>query len=189
MVTTTLRRALVGGLVAALGVGVGVTVASSSEDTIHGCYHAVNGNLRVVDAGDSCRPREQAIAWNEQGPQGEQGPPGEVGFQVISGSVDADGRKIGPNVDGFRSERSGPGQYVIRFDAGIWGVRLPEMAVTPLGRGGSDEDPQYVSAVVLDKARQVPGNVMVFTVRMVDMESGTELVDNEFMFVATAPVN
>jgi hypothetical protein len=73
------RTVLVGTLVGAVGLGVGVAVASGHDDVISGCYNRTNGNLRVVDAGAECREHEMPISWNEQGPQGEPGPQGPMG--------------------------------------------------------------------------------------------------------------
>lgn len=74
----------------ALSVG-GFAYASTPESLIHSCMQKNSGNLRVVaDPGD-CRSSERALAWNQQGIQGETGPQGEQGEQGIQGEPGADG--------------------------------------------------------------------------------------------------
>jgi hypothetical protein len=58
--------------------GTSLVVAQDGE-IIHACVDQT-GNLRIIEADESCRPNEQALSWNQQGPQGvagEQGPQGE----------------------------------------------------------------------------------------------------------------
>lgn len=52
-----------------------------SGGVIHACYDAGNGTLRVIDteAGETCRPQETALSWNQEGPQGPEGPSGPEG--------------------------------------------------------------------------------------------------------------
>jgi hypothetical protein len=69
----------------AVAVGAGAASVAwaeiSSSGVITACYQKVGGNLRVVDAaaGDECRPSEQALTWNEQGPKGDPGAQGDPG--------------------------------------------------------------------------------------------------------------
>lgn len=74
------------GAVAALSVLIGLTAQAAyaaipdSGGVLHGCYNAVNGNTRIIDAANSsCRTPEVAIQWNVQGPAGVAGPQGPVG--------------------------------------------------------------------------------------------------------------
>ena len=62
-----------------------------SGQVIHGCYQRESGQLRVIDTdrGQSCRPSERALDWNQQGPKGAPGPPGPPGpGKLVSGSLD-----------------------------------------------------------------------------------------------------
>src|SRR5512139_4218714 len=34
---------------------------------INGCFHKVNGQLRIVDSSGICKPDEFAISWNQAG--------------------------------------------------------------------------------------------------------------------------
>jgi hypothetical protein len=62
-----------------LAVGVArAAIPDSNDGEIHGCYQKNQGQLRVIDAeaGDTCRPAEVELTWNQEGPQGETGPRG-----------------------------------------------------------------------------------------------------------------
>jgi hypothetical protein len=59
--------------------GVAVTLAvvtparaqvPGADGMIHACYQKKKGNLRLVQAGTSCRKSEQAVAWSAQGLNG-----------------------------------------------------------------------------------------------------------------------
>jgi hypothetical protein len=56
------------------GFFVGVTTLVSSpaigQNVINACYQKNNGQLRIVPAGQACRPSEIPISWNIQGPAG-----------------------------------------------------------------------------------------------------------------------
>lgn len=51
----------------------------AETDVIHACRHPNGGWVRVVSAEGACRPREQALSWNVQGPKGDPGPEGPPG--------------------------------------------------------------------------------------------------------------
>ena len=83
-------RVVIGG-VAAVAAG-GVTAYAAIPDgsrVIHACYQQQSGQLRVIDTdrGDSCRPSERALQWNQQGPKGDRGPEGPQGPQGPPGSA------------------------------------------------------------------------------------------------------
>lgn len=71
---------LVLGAAAVLAVAAvaGAAIPDSDDDEIHGCYQKNQGQLRVIDAqaGQSCRPSEVSLVWNQEGVQGETGPRG-----------------------------------------------------------------------------------------------------------------
>lgn len=62
-------------LAAACVMGTRVSAQAGPPAVIHACADR-NGNLRVAD---ECRPREQPIAWNVEGPAGPAGAPGVAG--------------------------------------------------------------------------------------------------------------
>jgi hypothetical protein len=76
------RRALVVpiGAAAVLVLGGGLAVASipDASGVIHACHQKNQGQLRVIDAeeGQTCRPAEESLVWNQEGVQGETGPRG-----------------------------------------------------------------------------------------------------------------
>ncbi len=68
--------------VAVTAAAVGGAAAAAIPDeagVIHGCYNQVNGGLRIVDSGATCKPGEVALPWNQNGVQGPAGPPGPPG--------------------------------------------------------------------------------------------------------------
>src|SRR5437879_5311622 len=71
------RLAIVGALAAlALAAAGSFAYARVTEgDVIKACAKAQEGQLRL-DQGSGCLPSEQAVQWNQTGPQGLQGPPG-----------------------------------------------------------------------------------------------------------------
>ena len=86
-------RLFAGGAAALAAAGAVAAYASipDSGQVIHGCYQRESGQLRVIDTdrGQSCRPSERALDWNQQGPKGAPGPPGPPGpGKLVSGSAD-----------------------------------------------------------------------------------------------------
>ena len=56
----------------------GAAIPDSTDGEIHACYQKNQGQLRVIDAeeGQTCRPAEKSLVWNQEGVQGETGPRG-----------------------------------------------------------------------------------------------------------------
>lgn len=75
---------IVAALVLLASAGVAVAAIPAQDGTISACYDS-KGNLRVVDAGESCAKSETALTWNQQGPPGVQGLPGEDGEKGDTG--------------------------------------------------------------------------------------------------------
>ena len=120
---------------------------------IHGCYNTVNGNLRVIDvgAGQTCKPVEAPLSWNqagapgapgipgapgETGPQGPQGPEGPAGPEGPQGPPGTALAYAHVNPDGSFDQDSGnisvrhsgfPGMYCIGITGGV-----PQVAVASL---------------------------------------------------------
>ena len=63
---------------------LGVRAAAAEEITA--CVNPA-GQVRLVAAGDTCRPQERRVVWNVQGPQGPQGNPGATGPQGPQGEA------------------------------------------------------------------------------------------------------
>ena len=86
--------------------GIAYASIPDSAGVIHGCYGKSNGQLRVIDEGQSCKNNETALDWNEQGPQGLQGPQGGKGDKGDKGDA---GRGIGTQYERFVSTVVQPG--------------------------------------------------------------------------------
>lgn len=115
---------LVGVVVAVLGVATGTALATGAfssivgpDGTIHGCYKAENGQLRVVAAGEECGPSELALQWNQTGPRGETGAVGATGAQGATGATGAQGPK------GDQGETGGIGPTGAQGPAGDPGAK------------------------------------------------------------------
>ena len=52
----------------------GIAWAAIPQNGVYtGCFHKSNGNLRVIDASETCKPNEKRITWNQEGQKGEPG--------------------------------------------------------------------------------------------------------------------
>lgn len=76
--------------VAALGAGGAFAAAAipGADGTITGCYTSAGnaqGNLRVIDEGETCSKAETQIKWNQKGVPGDRGPEGPTGPQGPEG--------------------------------------------------------------------------------------------------------
>jgi hypothetical protein len=69
----------------------GAAIPDSDDGEIHACYQKNNGQLRAIDAqaGDTCRPSEVALVWNQEGVQGPSGASGLSGPSGARGPSDA----------------------------------------------------------------------------------------------------
>ncbi|MGH3047934.1 MAG: lamin tail domain-containing protein [Gaiellaceae bacterium] len=81
----TRMRAL-GAAVAACGAAAAAWAAlalaganAEADSVIQACRHPNGGWVRIVSSEGACRPREQALSWNVQGPKGDPGPAGPPG--------------------------------------------------------------------------------------------------------------
>lgn len=110
-----------GALVAAAVVIVGATAATATtalqsivgaDGVIHGCFKSQNGQLRVVAEGEACGPSEQALAWNQTGPQGAQGPQGPEGDEGDKGDLGPQGPQGERGPQGEQGAQGLPGRTV-----------------------------------------------------------------------------
>src|SRR6476619_2372344 len=94
----TSRRALrvVAPTVVALGAGAALAVGAipGSDGTIQACYQTgtdeatgTSGAVRVVDNSDQCQEGENALAWNQRGPQGFPGLPEPTAPAVVAAAT------------------------------------------------------------------------------------------------------
>lgn len=112
-----LKASSIAVVAAAVASSVGIAVAAVPTDgVIDSCYSTRTGNVRIVDpAVESCKSSEQALAWNQtgpqgiqgiQGPQGETGGRGDEGAQGFAGAAGAAGA---PGPQGAKGDPGAPG--------------------------------------------------------------------------------
>lgn len=130
------------GLAVGLAVGTlgSVAVYAAIPDTsgvFHGCYTKNNGQLRIIDtATNSCSNNENAITWNQAGPQGlpgVQGPQGQQGAPGINGAA-AYGRAVyDANTDTYNLD-SAHSKGVLQFHKSLqsrWGAYCIQVSTEP----------------------------------------------------------
>jgi hypothetical protein len=145
------------------GGAVALAAIPGSDGVIHGCYQKNVGNLRVIDAGGSCRPSEIAISWNQTGPVGPvgpQGPKGDTGPQGPKGDTGATGPQ-GPKGDTGATGPQGP-----KGDTGATGATGPQGpkgdtgATGPQGPPGTDVAGQKCAAGESVTGFDASGNII-----------------------------
>jgi collagen triple helix repeat protein len=106
----TLFAAVAGAAVAAAAAG-GIAWATipAPNGVITACYQKNNGQLRVVDTGESCSPSELTVQWNQTGPQGSRGPTGPQGLAGRDGAKGANGETGPKGTTGERGPAGPPG--------------------------------------------------------------------------------
>lgn len=97
------------GAAVALGGGSG---AAAAEDVVNACRHPNGGWVRIVAEAGKCRPREQELSWNVQGPPGAPGPAGPPGPK---GDPGAGLTKLG-DLEGIPCTTDGGGQGKVELD-------------------------------------------------------------------------
>jgi len=127
-VTITLRisRGWVA-LAIALAMLGGSAAYASSNGVIDACVQQSSGVIRFADAPGSCHPDENALWWNQTGPQGGQGPQGPAGPTGPQGPV-------GPQ--GSLGQQGPQGNDGPKGDRGAQGNQGPQGVVGPKGDQG-----------------------------------------------------
>lgn len=122
----TARLALAATAVLAGSAGLALATGQivGADGTINGCYRDSSGDLRVVEAGATCKANELPISWNVEGPKGDQGPqgiqgapgaqgiqgpPGIQGLPGIKGNTGDRGEAGPQGIEGARGEKGDPG--------------------------------------------------------------------------------
>jgi hypothetical protein len=137
----TMKSVSVVVVAAAVVSSVGIAAAAvPSDGVISSCVSGTNGGVRVIDSSaESCKSSEQALSWNQvgpQGPQGVQGRQGETGLQGETGAQGPGGRDGAPGpqgkqgVQGVQGETgpAGPATYgdaYVDTDEGTPGISDP----------------------------------------------------------------
>ena len=113
------------GLLAAMAVP-----CQAQPQVIYGCAQENNGQLRIVQSPNECRPSERAVSWNLRGPAGPAGPQGLPGPQGPPG----DPGTIGPaGLKGEKGEPGAPGPIGPQGPQGIQGQPGPPGADVSAG--------------------------------------------------------
>jgi hypothetical protein len=92
-----------------IGLGAHALAAITTPDpsgVIHACVHQSKGVIRIVAAGTACSANEQALSWNQVGPQGPAGPEGAPG---VAGAIGPAGPQGEPGAAGPQGEQGVPG--------------------------------------------------------------------------------
>lgn len=137
-------------------VGVAYAAIPGADGTIQGCYATSSGilgipskgDLRVVDSSTDCRANEQAISWNQRGPQGDRGPAGPQGDAGPAGDTGPAG-PVGPAGPKGDAGDAGPGG-----PAGPTGAAGPAGPQGPVGSSAS--------GLAAGVARSVPGSTRFY---------------------------
>ena len=123
------------------GVALGVTgnAYTDANGVYHACVNQGSGLVRMLAAGEACRPNEVAVDWNQvgpQGPQGVQGPKGDTGPQGPQGiqgpqGLEGDTGATGPQgPQGAKGDKGDTGAPGPKGDTGAPG---PQGAPGPAG--------------------------------------------------------
>jgi hypothetical protein len=115
-----------------LALGGGAYAAASSipgpDGVIHGCYAKKKGNLRLIATGRRCSKRENAIAFNQQGPRGLSGGRGATGSRGPTGGTGSLG------ATGAKGEQGPQGPGASTFTATLTSG-APKTALATLANG------------------------------------------------------
>src|SRR6185503_14155762 len=113
----TLFAAVAGAAAAAAAAG-GIAWATipAPNGVITACYQKNNGQLRVVEAGESCNASELALRWNQTGARGVPGRDGAAGANGATGPKGATGERgpVGPTGAAGEAPVTPPGPYQFR---------------------------------------------------------------------------
>jgi hypothetical protein len=115
-------------IILALGLsGIGVYAASSSQastQVIQACVKG-NGQLQLLNDGESCGKNEKLVTWNVVGPKGDKGDKGDPGVQGPKGDTGATGPQ-GPKGDtgaaGAAGATGATGPQGLKGDTGAAGA-------------------------------------------------------------------
>ena len=150
--STRPRKALAVGTVIAGLAGGGAAWASipSANGTIESCYHAHNGNLRVVDAPSKCKSKELPLAWNQKGVKGAKG---DTGAKGAKGDIGPAGPGLGTLVVRSSEAVTVPSQGPINRQARahcLPGEKVISGGADVTGIPGGTREGEYFTFVVRD---------------------------------------
>lgn len=85
------NRHLIAAAIVGLVFGATAVGANTDDNEIHGCAQKDNGQVRIVDDPSECRNSEEAVSWNQIGPEGPPGPQGPPGPEGPAGPAGPEG--------------------------------------------------------------------------------------------------
>ncbi|OLC56002.1 MAG: hypothetical protein AUH85_07775 [Chloroflexi bacterium 13_1_40CM_4_68_4] len=115
-------------LAVALAMLGGTAAYATSNGVINACVQQSSGVIRFADAPGTCHPDEDALWWNQTGPQGSQGPQGPAGPQGAAGPQGPQG------LQGLQGD-TGP-----KGDQGAQGIQGRQGVTGPAGPKGDQGD-------------------------------------------------
>jgi hypothetical protein len=152
------RFVVIGALLVVVLVGGATWVWANDDNTIYACISPA-GMIRIVDADEECRPGEEPLDWNKQGPEGPQGEQGPAGRQGEQGPAGPQGE---PGPTGPQGEQGPAGPQGEQGPAGPQGEQGPagpqgeQGPAGPQGEQGPSGPPG-----VLDFYTAFPGSTII----------------------------
>lgn len=98
-------------------------------DRIDACVKKQNGQVRILDAGQTCLPSEEAVSWSVQGPKGDTGPAGPKGDTGPAGPKGDTGAQGPPGESGGTASLTSPN--------GLFHIEITNDGVFIRGPGGT----------------------------------------------------
>ena len=143
------NRVMTLGAVAAAGLlGPFVATARAQSGALYACVsnNANNAQMRIVGAGEGCRPNEGRVQWNisgapgatgATGAMGATGAPGAMGAQGATGAAGAQGATGGAGAQGATGAAGAMGPTGIAGAAGATGAAGAKGATGAQGPSGA----------------------------------------------------
>jgi len=160
----TRNRIIAGGSVAVLVAAGGIfaatqlaNAASGDSTTLYACVKSDDGQMRMVDAGTTCRTPERLVSWSVTGPQGVPGPHGSPGPQGVPGPAGpaGDSGAAAASVVGFLSAPGITGDSTATGHVGDVEITAFELSVTnsgtTTGGGGAGAGKADLSPITIVK--------------------------------------
>jgi hypothetical protein len=105
----------------------------AADEQVFACVKSQNGQVRIVESGDTCLPSERAMSWSIEGPKGDTGPQGPQGIQGPQGPQGETGA-TGPQ--GLQGETGATGPQGPQGETGATGATGPAGPAGPAGPQG-----------------------------------------------------
>ena len=179
----------------------------AQSGVINACVNATNGQIRIVAAGESCRPPEVPVTWNVTGPTGATGatgpigPPGATGPTGPAGATGATGPAGPTGATGATGPAGVTGPTGATGAEGVTGqaffrVSQSSPFTPPNGSGVPLNPAGYTTITGMSLNVNVPDDSFVVVTTYGDVantDAGTVradvgvFIDNTFNFTVSAP--